>query len=143
MKLLAFVAVLVASLCVTAGTAAAEGALRVLHASPDAPAVDVYVNGRKAVPSLKPGAITPYLTLEAGRYAWAIRPKGAPKGSQPVARGRIRDRRRQGGDGRGDGPPRRLRHPRLPGTCASPISPSGRSGPRSCASRTSPRTPRR
>ncbi len=90
MKLLAFVAALVAALFVTAGTAAAKGALRVLHASPNAPAVDVYVAGTKAVSGLRPGAITSYLELEAGRYAWAIRPKGAPRTSAPVASGRLR-----------------------------------------------------
>jgi hypothetical protein len=89
MKVLAFVAALVAALLVTTGTAAAKGALRVLHASPNAPAVDVYVAGKKAVSGLRPGALTPYLELDAGRYAWAIRPKGAARSSTPVASGRL------------------------------------------------------
>ena len=54
-------------------TALADGAVRVLHASPDAPAVDVYVNGAKTVSALDRGAITPYLSLAAGRYRYAIR----------------------------------------------------------------------
>jgi len=90
MKSLVRLAAVLGAVLIPAATASAEGALRVLHASPDAPAVDVYVNGSKAVPGLKPGAITPYLTLKAGRYTWAIRPKGAPKSSQAVASGPIR-----------------------------------------------------
>jgi len=74
-------------------TALANGAVRVLHASPNAPAVDVWVNGAKAVSQLRAGAITGYLSLPAGRYGYAIRVAGAPRSAHPVAAGafRLRD----------------------------------------------------
>jgi hypothetical protein len=71
-------------------TALADGAVRVLHASPDAPAVDVYVNGAKTVSALGRGAITPYLSLPAGCYRYAIRPAGAAATSKPVLKGAFR-----------------------------------------------------
>lgn len=42
--------------------------LRVLHASPDAPAVDVYVDGALAVENLTYENVTEYTTLEAGEH---------------------------------------------------------------------------
>jgi hypothetical protein len=42
--------------------------IRVWHLSPDAPAVDVYVNGNKAVSNLAFRSATGYLTLPAGKY---------------------------------------------------------------------------
>ena len=71
-------------------TALADGAVRVLHASPNAPAVDVYVNGAKTVSNLHRGAITPYLSLPAGRYGYAIRAAGAPATSKAVVKGTFR-----------------------------------------------------
>lgn len=58
--------------------AADQGTLRFLHASPNAPAVDIYVNGTKTVPRLGRGRITPYLELSPGSYSYAVRPAGAP-----------------------------------------------------------------
>jgi hypothetical protein len=69
------------------GTALADGAVRVLHASPNAPAVDVYVNGAKAVSHLKPGSVTPYLSLPARRYAYAVRLAGASATSKALRSG--------------------------------------------------------
>ena len=78
-------------------TALADGAVRVLHASPNAPAVDVYVNGAKAVSGLHRGAITPYLSLPAGSYRYAVRAAGAPASSKAVLKGtfRVRDGKAQ------------------------------------------------
>jgi hypothetical protein len=59
--------------------AANDGTVRFLHAAPGAPAVDIYVNGAKAVSSLNRGAITSYRDLKAGQYRYAVRPAGAPK----------------------------------------------------------------
>jgi hypothetical protein len=50
--------------------------LRVLHASPDAPAVDVFVDGTLTLEGLAFGEITDYLRLYAGSYAVEIRAAG-------------------------------------------------------------------
>lgn len=49
----------------------------ILHLSPDAPAVDIWVNGAVAVPGLEYGKDTGYIALPAGDYAVAIAPAGA------------------------------------------------------------------
>jgi hypothetical protein len=60
--------------------------LRVIHASPDAPAVDLYAAGGTTplATNVTYGTTTPYLTLPAGDVAVEIRPAGAPAGSPPV-----------------------------------------------------------
>ena len=70
-------------------SAFADGAVRVLHASPNAPAVDVYVDGARAVAKLKPGKITGYLSVPAGSHTWALRVAGAKASAAPVAKGSI------------------------------------------------------
>ncbi len=50
--------------------------LRVAHFSPDAPAVDVYVNGDVAVANLSFSAVTPFLELAADTYEVAVAPAG-------------------------------------------------------------------
>ena len=47
---------------------AAEGRVRVMHASPDAPAVDIFVDGQKAVTALAFPAATGYVSLPAGAH---------------------------------------------------------------------------
>lgn len=47
---------------------AAEGRVRVMHASPDAPAVDIFVDGQKAVTALAFPAATGYLSMPAGAH---------------------------------------------------------------------------
>ena len=49
-----------------------EAKLRVAHASPDAPAVDVYVNGGKAIENLAFREVTDYLEIPAGDYEIAV-----------------------------------------------------------------------
>ncbi|NMO18408.1 DUF4397 domain-containing protein [Pyxidicoccus fallax] len=64
-----------------------EGArLRVIHASPDAPAVDLYAAGSTTplVTNVAYGTATQYLTLEPGEVAVDIRPAGAPPEFPPV-----------------------------------------------------------
>lgn len=52
-----------------ASDAAAAGAMiRVVHASPDAPAVDVYLNGQQAITNLKFGETTQYAMVPAASY---------------------------------------------------------------------------
>lgn len=53
----------------TAAPAAGQAWIRVLHGSPDAPAVDVYVDGTKAITGLAFGRITDYTPVPAGDHA--------------------------------------------------------------------------
>jgi hypothetical protein len=58
---------------------ATSGALlRVLHASPNVPAVTVYVNGQQAIKRLGTLKATGYLPLDAGTYDIAVAPAGQP-----------------------------------------------------------------
>ncbi|OIJ17289.1 hypothetical protein BKP37_01940 [Anaerobacillus alkalilacustris] len=54
----------------------ATAKVRVLHASPDAPAVDVYVNGEKTFDNMTYYQISPYLEIPAGSYEVEIYPAG-------------------------------------------------------------------
>jgi hypothetical protein len=53
----------------TDAPAAGQAWIRVLHGSPDAPAVDVYVDGTKAITALAFGDITDYTPVPAGDHA--------------------------------------------------------------------------
>lgn len=80
---------LITALVALAFTAFAPGAfaaakVRVLHSAPDVPAVDVYVNGNKAVDALAPLVATDYLELPAGSYDVAVRVAGSPATSAPA-----------------------------------------------------------
>jgi|GEM_PF-498715 len=50
--------------------------LRVAHFSPDAPAVDVYVNGEVAIAELAYPNVTEWLAIEEGNYDIAVAPAG-------------------------------------------------------------------
>jgi len=68
---------------------ATSGALlRVLHASPNVPAVTVYVNGQPAVKRLGTLKATGYLSLDAGTYDVAVAPAGQPL-SKAVLKAKI------------------------------------------------------
>ncbi len=70
-------ATVVALLATTAVTFAADKArVRVVHASPDAPAVDVLVNGNAAFTNAPFKGITKYAALDAGSYDVAVVPTG-------------------------------------------------------------------
>ncbi len=60
--------------------------LRVVHASPDAPAVDVYVNqsGTPLVEDLAYGEATLYVEVPSGAYTVQVRPAGASASSSPA-----------------------------------------------------------
>ncbi|MGD8597868.1 MAG: DUF4397 domain-containing protein [Anaerolineae bacterium] len=79
MKRLAVVsAVLVLSLVMaTAALAQDMSRVRVVHASPDAPAVDVWVNGAVAFSNAPFEGITDYAELAAGTYNVQVSPTGA------------------------------------------------------------------
>lgn len=63
--------------------------VRVAHASPDAPAVDVYANDTLLVPSLSLGQMTGHMALPAGTYTLAVRPAGSPVADVPVASSEV------------------------------------------------------
>ena len=73
-----FVLALVALLVPIAGTSAQAGQarVRVVHASPDAPNVDIWVNGSVAVSNLAFNTATDYIALAAGDYDIAVTPTG-------------------------------------------------------------------
>lgn len=52
--------------------------VRVIHASPDAPAVDVYVNGSRALANVPFFTASDYLELPAGTYQVQVTPAGQP-----------------------------------------------------------------
>ena len=78
-RFLAVTAVLVLSLAlsVTAMADGHEARVRVVHASPDAPAVDVWVNGAVAFSNAPFKGITDYAKLEPGSYSVQVTPTGA------------------------------------------------------------------
>jgi len=64
-----------------------EGAmLRVIHASPDAPAVDVYAEGVSTalITNLAYGSTSAYLDIDAGTYNIQLRAAGSPSSSTPA-----------------------------------------------------------
>lgn len=73
-----FLAAMVALMGISAASAQGENAwLRVVHASPDAPAVDIWVNGEVAISGLAFGEATDYVELPGGDYDVAVTPAGA------------------------------------------------------------------
>jgi hypothetical protein len=72
------------ALPVAAGAQGSAALVRVAHFSPDAPAVDVYVNDDRVLSGVEYKAISKYLELPAGSYALAVRPAGAAASSDPV-----------------------------------------------------------
>ena len=61
-----------------------EAFVRVVHGSPDAPAVDVYLNGRKAFEALKFKTVSQYLPTRAGAYVVQVVPEGKSVKQGPV-----------------------------------------------------------
>jgi hypothetical protein len=61
----------------TAQMAAGTSQVRVVHASPDAPAVDVMVDGARAIANLAYGESVGYVDLPAGSHEVAVVPAGA------------------------------------------------------------------
>lgn len=85
---LALIAMLVAAAFVgmVRGASAqdADAQIRVIHASPDAPAVDIWVNGSVAIESLEFGNATDWIALPAGSYDVAVTPAGADADSAVI-----------------------------------------------------------
>jgi LPXTG-motif cell wall-anchored protein len=78
-RLFAISAVLVLSLALATSALAQDSMarVRVVHASPDAPAVDVWVNGEVAFSNAPFKGITSYAELAAGSYQVQVSPTGA------------------------------------------------------------------
>lgn len=57
----------------------ADADVRVVHASPDAPVVDILVNGSVAIPSLAFNQFAGYVSLPAGTYQIGVVPAGQSK----------------------------------------------------------------
>jgi LPXTG-motif cell wall-anchored protein len=75
--LISAVLVLSLVLATSALADAHEARVRVVHASPDAPAVDVWVNGAVAFSNAPFTGITDYAKLEPGTYQVQVSPTGA------------------------------------------------------------------
>jgi len=60
---------------------AGSGRVRVLHASPDAPAVDVYVDGQMLLSNVGFGQISHYADLPTGRHRVQVFPTGKAAGA--------------------------------------------------------------
>ncbi len=60
-----------------ANAQAATGRVRVAHMSPDAPNVDVYVDGAKALSNVPFKAVSDYIALPAGEHRFEVRVAGA------------------------------------------------------------------
>jgi hypothetical protein len=68
------------------GDSMEDAMLRVVHASPDAPGVDIYVDGdtQPLIVDLEYGDASSYLTVPAGDYTVEIRAHGSDPASVPA-----------------------------------------------------------
>lgn len=77
-----------AALLLTTPLGAADPAnsalVRLVHASPDAPAVDIYVNDTLVAPSIRFGRALPHIALPAGAAKVALRPADAAATTDPI-----------------------------------------------------------
>jgi hypothetical protein len=67
-----------------ASAQAGQAQVRVAHMSPDAPAVDIYVDGNKALSNVAFKAVSNYLPLPAGEHRFEVRAAGAPATDKAV-----------------------------------------------------------
>lgn len=63
---------------------AGQSKVRVVHASPDAPAVDVYANDQLVMSNVAFPAVGNYLNVPAGAYVFKLRAAGAAANSTPA-----------------------------------------------------------
>lgn len=68
-----------------AAAQAADARVRVVHASPDAPDVDVFVDGARAIEGLAFGTATDFVALPAGDYDIDVTPAGADIGDAVIS----------------------------------------------------------
>jgi hypothetical protein len=85
LALLALLAIVgLAAVPASATAQSGKAMVRVAHFSPDAPAVDVYVNGTKTLSGVSFGTVSEYLEVPADTYTFEVRPANAPASSKPV-----------------------------------------------------------
>lgn len=75
---------LLAMALVSATFAQGNAKVRVVHASPDAPAVDVYVDGNKVLSNVAFFTASDYLDLPAGEHRFQVTPAGQPADSAVI-----------------------------------------------------------
>jgi hypothetical protein len=73
----------------TAGAQEERARVRVLHLSPDAPKVDVYVDGTRTLASVPFKTATRHAPVPAGTHSVEIRPAGSPTGGRALATARA------------------------------------------------------
>lgn len=77
-SLLLLAGALVMALGVSGVVAQSDSAMvRIVHASPDAPAVDIWINGEIAIENLAFGEATDYVSLPGGDYDAVVTPAGS------------------------------------------------------------------
>lgn len=77
----------IAAIAIFASAVSAQSSdaqLRVLHASPDAPAVDVYIDGAEAISDLAFDDITDYVSVPSGAHSVQVFPASADGTGDPV-----------------------------------------------------------
>ncbi|HEX6288747.1 MAG TPA: DUF4397 domain-containing protein [Herpetosiphonaceae bacterium] len=77
-------ALLVFGFALPAAAQSNNARVRVIHASPDAPAVDVFVDGQAALTSVAFKAISDYLDVPAGAHKIAVAPAGQGEGAAVI-----------------------------------------------------------
>jgi hypothetical protein len=87
MSLMALLGALIALIAAPAFAQSGTAKVRVVHASPDAPPVDVYVNGSKALSNVPFFTASNYLDLPGGSYDIKVTPAGATEPAVIDAKG--------------------------------------------------------
>ena len=75
---------LVLGLTLPVGAQGGNARIRVIHASPDAPAVDVFVDGKAVLSNVGFPAISSYLSVPAGTHSLAVAPAGKGEGAAVI-----------------------------------------------------------
>ena len=63
--------------------------IRLVHASPDAPAVDIYAGDKLIAPSVAFGGFTPHIALTAGSVDISVRAAGSPSATAPLTKSAV------------------------------------------------------
>ncbi len=66
-----------------------KATVRVVHASPDAPAVDIYVNDKKTLSNIAYRRVTSYTALDAGTYTIKVFPTSAAGKGDPALQTQV------------------------------------------------------
>src|SRR3712207_9266002 len=77
-------ALLVFGVALPAAAQSNNAMVRVIHASPDAPAVDVFVDGQAALRNVAFPAVSDYLEVPAGAHRVAVAPAGQGEGAAVI-----------------------------------------------------------